>query len=655
MQNIKAVILVGNSDFGRCPLASRLPPALWPVAGKPALERLLNHLADQGIKQAVVCGGGAAFLLARTILTDDRLDMDFFDESLPVGTAGCIRGGVSEQTDELLLVFPAGILCPPEVDVLMKAHRDGRSDLTVMLNPTYGDDIYSEQASGIYVCNPCILEHIPKAGYFDIKEGLIPEMLRVGRTVHAARLPNHAGNFRNRQEYLFAISDYLENVPKLNADLKLLKSSESENVWLAANVRVDSQARVDGPVIIMDGATVSSGALILGPVILGKNAAIGKDSVVTNGVLWDGVQVGSNCLIRKCVVDFHASVPDNTVLEEKSIPFKPEGMLRRAVSLASEVAKNNADKLQSALQPLGKIYDKLPDWSWLSRKSILTLLGSGLVLMAFLWSYWSGLGELWSLLLRSDEYSAGLFVPFLSVYILWSRRHDIAQCPVKPSIWGLFAFIAAQAIRLLGLFLMYSSAERLSIILSITALVLLLFGWQLFRKVSTILLFLCLMLPMPNMMQYFIGLRLQSWATSSAVFCLELIGYEVIQEGNIIHIGDASVAVVEACNGLRMITAFFVITGLVVLLVKRTWWEKLIILASSLPIALICNTIRLAITAVFFTVLEGEYWEKIFHDFGGYAMMPLALAVVVGELWLLAKLTVLPETEEAIIITRQRG
>ena len=655
MQSVKAVILVGNSDFGRCPLASRLPTALWPVAGKPALERLLNHLADQGIKQAVICGGGAALLLAQTILTDDRLEMDFFDESLPVGTAGCIRGGVSDGTDELLMVFPAGIVCPPEVGVLMKAHRDGQSDLTVMLNPGCGDDTYSEQASGIYVCNPCILEHIPKAGYFDIKEGLIPEMLRVGRAVHAARLPNHAGNFRNRREYLFAISDYLENVPKLNADLKLLKSSDSENVWLAANARIDPRARVDGPVIIMDGATVSSGAIVLGPAILGKNIAIGKDSVVTNGVLWDGVQVGSNCLIRKCVIDFHASVRDNTVVEEKSIPFKPEGMLRCAINLASEVTKNNANKMQKVLQPLGKIYEKLPDSTWLSRKSILTFLGSGLVLMAFLWSYRSGLVELWSLLLRSDEYSAGLFVPFLSVYILWSRRHDIARCPVKPSLWGLFAFIAAQAIRLAGLFLMYSSAERLSIILSIAALVLLLFGWQLFLKVSTILLFLCLMLPLPNIMQYFIGLRLQSWATSSAVFCLEIIGYEVIQEGNIIHIGNASVAVVEACNGLRMITAFFVITGLVVLLVKRAWWEKLIILVSSLPIALICNTIRLAITAMFFTFLEGEYWEKIFHDFGGYAMMPLALAVVVGELWLLAKLTMLPEPEEAIIITRQRG
>jgi len=653
MENVKAIILVGSRDFGRYPLASRLPTAMWSVAGKTVLERLLIHLADQGIKQAAICGSGVSTLPAEKILADDRLELSFVDESLPVGTAGCIREAVSDGTEALLMVFPASIACPPEIDVLIKTHRDGQSDLTVMLNPCDADNTNMGQASGIYVCDPCILEHIPKAGYFDIKEGLIPKMLLAGRSVHAAKLPSHAGNFRNRQEYLSAVSNYLEKVPKLNVDLKPLKNSGSQDVWQADNAMIDPEARINGPVIIMDGARVSSGAIVLGPAILGKNTAVGKDSIVMNSVLWDGVKVGSNCLIRKCVIDYHASVRDNAVVEEKTISFKPEGMLERAANLASTIAKNNSIRLQRVLKPLGKIYEKLPNWTYSSRKNTLAFLASGLVLIAFFWSYMPSLVELWSLLLKSDEYSAGLFVPFLSVYIMWSRRHDIAQCPVKPSLWGLFAYIIAQVVRFMGLFLMYSSAERLSIILSIAALVLLLFGWQLFRKVSTILLFLCLMLPWPNIMQYLIGLRLQSWATSSAVFCLEIIGYEVIQEGNVIHIGNASVAVVEACNGLRMITAFFVITGLVVLLVKRTWWEKLIILASSLPIALLCNTIRLAITAMFFTVLEGEYWEKIFHDFGGYAMMPLALAAIVGELWLLAKLTVLPVEEKAIIITRQ--
>jgi exosortase len=161
------------------------------------------------------------------------------------------------------------------------------------------------------------------------------------------------------------------------------------------------------------------------------------------------------------------------------------------------------------------------------------------------------------------------------------------------------------------------------------------------------------MLPWPNRIQAALALPLQQWATGSAVFCLELAGWSVLRDGNVIHIGNASVAVAEACNGLRMITAFFVISGLVVLLTRREWWVKAVVLVSSLPIALLCNTLRLTVTAVFFTIIEGEIWEQRFHDWGGYAMMPLALAMVVGELWLLSRLTTPPVQVEPAIISRR--
>ena len=654
-QNIKAIILAGSRDFGRCPLASRLPTALWPLAGKPAIEHLLVHLVKQGIDRAVICSNGDGSLLAESIHANNRLELKFLDEQLPSGTAGCVRDVACGETDELLLVLPASMICPPKIDVLINAHHKGQSDLTVMFNPGHSNGKLMGESAGIYICETSALEHIPIEGYFDIKEGLIPKLLHAGKTVHTAVLPNYVGNFRDRREYLYAIANYLENTPKLDTDLRLCKRNNSQAVWMAANSMVDPGARIYGPVAIMEGVHISEGAVIFGPTILGRDVYIGKDTIVVNSVLWDGAQVGPNCEIQRCLIDYHAVVQANSVVEEKSISFKPEGMLESLVGSALKIAKNNANRFQHVLQPqLGKLNTKLPDWVQSHRTKVVPWFAASLLLIAFLWSYWPGLVYLWNEWQRSDEYSSGLLVPFLAVYILWSRRHDIAQCRIRPSVWGLFAFVAAQGLRLFGLYDMYSSAENLSIALSVGALVLLLFGWQFFRKVSTVLLFLCLMLPWPNRVQAAVALPLQRWATSSAVFCLETLGYEVIQEGNVIHIGQATVAVAEACNGLRMITAFFVISGLVVLLVRRAWWEKLIVLASSLPIALLCNTARLTITALAFTVLSGEHWEKIFHDFGGYAMMPLALAAVVTELWLLAKLTTLPIKEEAIIIARQK-
>ena len=660
---IKAIILASSRDFGRCPVASRLSAALWPVVGKPVLERLLTSLADQGIKQATICSNGDSALLAESIQADNRLELNFRDEPLPIGTAGCIRAAAGDETNGLdsrkaqtLLVFPASIIRPPKIDVLIKAHHDGQSDLTVMFNPEPGGSKSLGESSGIYVCKTSILEYIPKAGYFDIKEGLIPKMLRSGKTVYAAKLPNHAGNFRGWQEYLYAITNYLGTAPKLNADLKPFKDANSQTVWIAANAKVEQGARIYGPAVIMDGSSVSDGAIIIGPTVLGNDCCIGKNSIVVNSVLWDRVQVRPNCQIQRCVLDYNVVLRANTVAEDESIPFKPEGILERSASRALKVAQDNISRLQHELQPpLRKINEKLPSWIQPHKTKIIPCFAGSLILIAFLWSYKTGFAELWNLWQRSDEYSSGLLVPFLAVYILWSRRKTIAKCRISPSFWGLFAFVAAQAVRLFGLFFMYGSAERLSIALTITALVLLLFGWRLLRKVSTVLLYLCLMLPWPNRVQTAVTIPLQRWATSSAVFCLETVGYEVVREGNLIHIGDSSVAVAEACNGLRMVTAFFVISGLVVLLVERKWWQKLIVLASSLPIALLCNTLRLAITAAFFTVLEGEHWERLFHDFGGYAMMPLSLAAIVAELWLLTKLTTVPNKEESVIITHQMG
>ncbi|UCC98568.1 MAG: exosortase [Phycisphaerales bacterium] len=647
---------MGSRDFGRCPLASRVPAALWPVSEKPVLERLLSHLADEGIEKVAICFSGEDAPLVESIRVDGRLELTFLDEPLPVGTAGSLRSAANDRTDALLLVFPGNIVCPPSIEVLIEAHREGCSDVTVMLNPGGSDDSSAGQASGIYVCSPSVLEHIPDAGYFDIKEGLIPELLQAGKRVHAARLPQHAGNFRDRQGYLHAIADHLEPGPVLDADLGSGEGTGPPGVRIAASARVDPGARLCGPVVVMDGARVSSGAVVLGPAVLGRNATVGKDSVVINSVLWDAACVDSDCEIRRCVIDRDAVVRSGAVVEDKSIPFKSAGILEHLAHRTRAISINSGLRLRREVQPLlNGISKELPSWIRSDRKTVLSYLASSLVITAFIWSYWPGLTELWSLWMRSDEYSSGLLVPLLSVYVLWSRRHALAQCRIRPSVWGLLAFAGAQAVRLFGLFFMYSSAERASIVLGIAALVLLLFGWQFFRKVFPLLLFLCLMLPWPNLIQYHVGLHLQRWATSSAVFCLEMVGCGIVQEGNIIHIGDASVEVAYACNGLRMITAFIVISGFVVLLVERARWEKLIILISSLPIALFCNTVRLTVTAMALTRLSGQFWDDVFHDFGGYAMMPLALAAVVGELWLLTKLTAVPDAEEQIVIARQNG
>lgn len=657
IKDVHIIIMAGASDFGRCKLASRSPVPLWPVDGRPAIERLLGCLADQGVTRATVCASEDNASLAESFKTDNRVNVSFFTEELPVGTAGCIRDAAGDSHTSLLVVLPANITCPPLIHHLVEAHEAHDAELTVMLNPDSGNENLGARISGIYVLNTAVLALIPEVGYFDIKEGLIPKMIREGKLVHTETLATRAGNFRNWQEYLCATADYFDWKAIHTEGMGPSQHRDVRTAEVAGDAQVDPTARLCGPVKVLDRARIARGAIILGPAVIGKDAVIGEDTAVVGSVIWDHSQVGRNSHIDRCVLESGANVPGHTTLVARAVLRQSDTIPQTVCSKAMQTIAAVADLAKtSQFAALRGIANKACDAGRCAGAIPLTYAAGIAVVLAFLYCCWPNIGELWQTWQRSDEYSSGLLVPFLAVYVLWTKRHEVVTYTRRPSLlWGLLTIAAAQAFRIYGLFYMYRSAEQLSIVLTAVAVVVMLFGWQFSKRIAAILAFLLLMLPWPNRVQATIAQPLQTLATKSAVFMLEMSGYEVQPEGHVINIEGTSVAVAEACNGLRMITAFFVIGGLVILIVKRAWWEKLIVLASCLPIALLCNTIRLTVTSIAFTMLEGEHWEEIFHDFGGYAMMPLALAGIVGELWLLKHLTTAPQNKETVVIERRTG
>jgi len=644
IRNVKAVILVGSQDFGRCPLASRLRRALWPIADKNVLQCLVEHIAGQGIKKIVICCDDNDSDIRKYMEIPENSELEFLEEKLPRGTAGCLLDAACNHED-LLMVFHAGIVNLPDIDKMLEAHYSSDTDMTVMFNPACENDGQGDEFAQIYICESSVLEYIPKAGYCDIKETLVPQLVKAGRKIHAARLNKHVGNFISWHKYLQAIKDFLQNGIRRNWAVKHYHEHK-ENIWIASDAKVAPSARLFPPVMIGSRSTISEDAVIFGPTIIGADVHIGKGTLMSSIAVWDGAHVGPNCQITDCLLDKGVVVGAGTYANHKLLP-KKKGFGFYAVN---NIFKYISDRTR-------KLFGVSPQSQERTRKQItltevdspVKYFGFTLVLICFLWSYWQPtIQDLWKLWIKSDEYSSGMLVPLMAVYVLWSRRQNLLECPVKPAfIWGTTVLIGSQAIRFFGVFFMFASAERLSMVLTIASLVLLLFGWRLFWKTVTVMLFLLLMLPLPMRVHSAIMLPLQHWATVSAVFCLEMLGYSVTPEGNVIHIGETTVAVAEACNGLRMITAFFVIIGWVTLIVRRSLWEKFIMLISSLPIALLCNTLRLTITAIAFTKLSGEKWSNAFHDFGGYAMMPIALAAIVGELWLIDKLTVVQDVHPA--------
>ena len=637
MESIKAVILVPSRDFGRCPLGSRLNRALWPVFGKPALQRLIEQLHGQGIRFISICCENQVREIKSSIDLSEMGQVQFLEEPFPRGTGGCVRDVIEPAKDKYIIVLPACMITLPNVRKMVVLHRQSNAELTVF-GEFRDESVFAEGLSPIYICEPTIIDHIPEKGYFDIKEGLIPALVKAGKTVYGADMIAPHDYYRNWREYTFALK-------KLLIDETLFRGyscwNNNPNVFVGTNVQISKTARIFGPVIIGDNSRIADKTIVFGPSIIGRNISIGSQSVVEETVLWDDSAIGTQCRVWDSLIDYSRAVPSHTVVSSQLKPT-PGTLLQKVKNGFHCRSIRAVVKRQLAIdKDSNKIPVTLSDIFYETSGKIIGYALVILCLFSLILSYWDPtLKDLLHIWMRSDEYSSGMLVPFLALYILWLRRRSFLECEISPSIWGLAALIAAQLFRYFGLYYMYASAERLSFILSIGAVVLFLFGWKISKKFIPVFLFMFLMLPSPKRIETFLATPLQVWATVSSVFCLESLGFSVFREGNVININGRLVAVAEACNGLRMLTAFMVVSGLVALTTNRKWPEKLIILLSSIPIALACNTLRLTITAIAFTRLDTERWEKTFHDFGGFAMMPVAVLIIVLELRLFSHIVI---------------
>ncbi len=266
---------------------------------------------------------------------------------------------------------------------------------------------------------------------------------------------------------------------------------------------------------------------------------------------------------------------------------------------------------------------------------------AALLVTSLIWAYWptlAGLIEEWQ---SDDNYSVGQLVPVAVLYLLWHDRRRLRGCAVRACWWGIGIIVFAQGARLFGLVQLYESAERYALVLTVVGVVLLVAGRQVFWKVKWLLLFLFLMVPLPGRVHNLITGPLQDHATVTAVFCLELLGVTVASEGHVIVLNDEKpLAVAEACSGLRMLTAFVVVAATLAYVVPRPRWQKAALVLSSVPVAILCNTGRLVITAMLFLVTTNELAERFFHDFAGLFMMPMAVLMLMIELWVMSRLVI---------------
>lgn len=230
------------------------------------------------------------------------------------------------------------------------------------------------------------------------------------------------------------------------------------------------------------------------------------------------------------------------------------------------------------------------------------------------------------------EYSHGFLVPLFAVYLAWHWRAWAPEYLAWPDVRGL-VFLAVAIPPFLWARhtnIALEWVQGASFVLALLGAVTILGGTAALRWLYGPVLFLMFMFPLPHAIAGALGWPLQKVAAVGSEYALQTLGYPTYREAVILHCQDHVLEVQNACSGLSMLLTFVTLSTGMALVVTRPWLDRGLILAAAVPIAILANVLRITATGVLYNEAGKELGDRVFHDFAGWMMMPLAL----GVLWL---------------------
>jgi exosortase len=111
-----------------------------------------------------------------------------------------------------------------------------------------------------------------------------------------------------------------------------------------------------------------------------------------------------------------------------------------------------------------------------------------------------------------------------------------------------------------------------------------------------------------------------------------------------------SLNVAEACSGMRLLLAFLALGVAMAYLEYRPIIHRIILLASTIPIAIFCNILRVLITGFIHIYIGPEYASGLLHTLLGIVMLGVAFALYGLLAWIMNNLVVEEDTGQILVV-----
>ncbi len=229
--------------------------------------------------------------------------------------------------------------------------------------------------------------------------------------------------------------------------------------------------------------------------------------------------------------------------------------------------------------------------------------------------------------IRDDNYSHGFFIIPIAVWLFWRRRDEFVF-PAEMSRAGLVLFLLGCAGTILGVAASEYFTTRFSLVMIVSGLALYYMGWENFRKVWFAFFFLLFMIPIPAIVYYAATMPMQLMASKVTVGLLHLIGVPAVRNGNIIHLPEYSLEVVEACSGLRSLVTLLSLGALYAYFRMPGRVLPVLLFACTVPIAIATNIIRIFVTALGAYAISPQMAEDFLHELSGLIVFVSAMILM---------------------------
>lgn len=168
-------------------------------------------------------------------------------------------------------------------------------------------------------------------------------------------------------------------------------------------------------------------------------------------------------------------------------------------------------------------------------------------------------------------------------------------------------------------------------------------GWRVMHTAWFPIVFLLCAIPWPGLVYSWVAMPLQKLAATGATWVLQLTGIEAARHGTKMIIGNPDglggapriLNVADACAGLKSLMTFICVGAAVGFLSSRAMWQKILITVSAVPIAILCNVIRVSGQGLLDTYASQKWSESFAHQFVGMIMLIPAFFMILFVAWVL--------------------